>query len=182
MHFDKFYSLTVFSLLILKWLSLYHHASLPLTWWRQHLPNFHLLSESGLRVGHLNVYHLLNKVPEISSFLNNEHPCIYLLGLIETQIDYRMFGESIVISQYSTFRRDAIKQGETGLAIYIHSSIQSITTRRADLESQSVESLWVKISHSKSPSLLVGFYLSKSDCHLCMVWWISSDARQSCWQ
>ncbi|WP_419592491.1 hypothetical protein, partial [Thiolapillus sp.] len=120
-------------------------------------PKFHLLSESGLRVGHLNVYHLLNKVPDISSFLNIEHPCIHLLGLSETRLDYRMSDESIEIPQYFTFRRDAVKQGETGLAIYIHSSIQSITTRRADLESQSVESLWVEISHSKSPSLLVGF-------------------------
>ena len=96
-------------------------------------------------------------VPDISSFLNNEHPCIHLLGLSETRLDYRISDESIAIPQYLTFRRDAIKQGETGLAIYTHSSIQSITTRRADLESQSVERLWVEISHSKSPSLLVGF-------------------------
>ena len=68
-----------------------------------------------------------------------------------------MSDESIAIPQYLTFRRDAIKQGETSLAIYIHSSIQSIATRRADLESQSVESLWVEISHSNSSSLLVGF-------------------------
>ena len=80
-----------------------------------------------------------------------------MLGLSETRLDYCMSDESIAIPQYSTFRCDAIKQGETGLAIYIHSSIQSITTRRANLESQSVESLWVEISHSKSSSLLVGF-------------------------
>ena len=102
-------------------------------------PKFHMLSESGLRVGHLNVYHLLKKVPDISSFLNNEHPCIHMLGLSETRLDYRISDESIAIPQYLTFRRDAIKH------------------RRADLESQSVESLWVEISHSKSPSLLVGF-------------------------
>ena len=132
-------------------------------------PKFHLLSESGLRVGHLNVYHLLNKVQDISSFLNNEHSCIHLLGLSETRLDYCMSDESIAIPQYLTFRRDAIKQGETGLAIYIHSSIQSITTRRTDLESQSVESLWVEISRSKSPFLLVGFIYRISDRHLCMV-------------
>ena len=74
-------------------------------------PKFHLLSESGLRVGHLNVYHLLNKVPDISSFLNNDHPCIQLLGLSETRLDYRMSDKSIAIPQYVTFRRDAIKQG-----------------------------------------------------------------------
>ena len=60
----------------------------------------HLLSESGSRVGHLNVYHLLNKVPDTSSFLNNEHPCIHLLGLSETGLDYRMSDESIAIPQY----------------------------------------------------------------------------------
>ena len=82
---------------------------------------------------------------------------MHLLGLSETRLDYRMSDESIAIPQYFTFRRDVIKQGETGLAMYIHSSIQSITTTRADLESQYVKSLWVEISHSKSPSLLVGF-------------------------
>ena len=56
-------------------------------------PKFHLLGESGLRVGHLNVYHLLNKVPGISSFLNNEHPCMHLLGLSETRLDCRMSDE-----------------------------------------------------------------------------------------
>ena len=54
---------------------------------------FHLLSESGLRVGHLDVYHLLNKVPDISSFLNSEYPCIHLLGLSETRLDCRMSDE-----------------------------------------------------------------------------------------
>ena len=120
-------------------------------------PVSYLLDESGLRVGHQNVYNVFNKVPDISSFLSNEHPCIPLLGLSETRLDYCMSDESIAIPQYLTFRRDALKQGETGLAIYIHSSLQSITNRCADLESQSVESLWVEISHSKSPSLLAGF-------------------------
>ena len=77
----------------------------------------------------LNVYHLLNKVPDISSFLNNEHPCIYLLGLSETRLDYRMSDKSIAIPRYFAFSRDAIEEGETGLAIYIHSSINILTCR-----------------------------------------------------
>ena len=96
-------------------------------------------------------------MPDISSFLNNEHLCIHLPGLSETRLDHRRSDESIAIPRYFAFRRDAIKQGETALAIYIHSSIQNITARRADLESQSVESLWVEIIHLKRPSLLVGF-------------------------
>ena len=50
-----------------------------------------------------------------------------------------------------------VKQGKTGLALYVHNSIQNITTRRTDLESQCIESLWVEICNSKTPSLLVGY-------------------------
>ena len=50
-------------------------------------PKFYLLSESGLSVGHLNVYHLFNKVPYMSSVLNDEHSCIHFLGLSETRLD-----------------------------------------------------------------------------------------------
>ena len=90
-------------------------------------PKFHLLSESGLRVGHLNVYHLLNKVPDISSFLNSEHPCVRLLGLSETRLDYCMSDESIAIPLYLTFRCDAVKQGETGLARYIFTLLSKVS-------------------------------------------------------
>ena len=103
-----------------------------------------------------------------------------MLGLSETRLDYRMSDESIAIPQNLTFRRDAIKQGETGLAIYIHSSIQSITSRCVDLESQSVESLWVEISQSKSPSLLVGFVYRNPAATYAWCDEFFSDARQSC--
>ena len=82
-------------------------------------PKCHLLSESGLRLGRLNVYHLFNKVPDISSFLNNEHPCIHLLCLSETRLDYRMSDESIAVPQYLTFRRDAIKKKVKQASPYI---------------------------------------------------------------
>ena len=140
-------------------------------------PTSYLLSESGLRVerlsvyhlynkvpntssflnnGHLSVYHLYNKVPNISSFLSNGHPCIHLLGVNESCLDYRLSDESMAIPRYFTFRRDAITQGETGLVIYVHAAVHNII-RRADLESQSVESFWLENSRSKSTSLLVGF-------------------------
>ena len=115
------------------------------------------ISKSGLRVGHLNVYHLFNKVPDVSTFLCNQYPFIHLFGLSETRFNCRVSDESIAIPHYNIYRRDIVKQGETGLALYVHNSIQHITTRRTDLESQCIESLWVEICIPKTPSLLVGY-------------------------
>ena len=39
------------------------------------------IGESGLRVGHLKVCHLFNKVPDVSTFRCNQCPFIHLLGL-----------------------------------------------------------------------------------------------------
>ena len=115
------------------------------------------ISESGLRVGHLDVYHLFNKVPGMSTFLCNQCPFIHLFGLSETRFNCYVSDESIAIPHYAIYRRDIVKQGETGLALYVHNSIQNITTRRTDLESQCIESLWVEIRNPKTPSLLVGY-------------------------
>ena len=115
------------------------------------------ISESGLRVGHLNVYHLFNKVPDVSTFLCNQYPFVHLFGLSETRFNCRVSDESIAIPHYTIYRRDIVKQDETGLALYVHNSIPNITTRRTDLESQCIESLWVEICIPKTPSLLVGY-------------------------
>ena len=115
------------------------------------------VSESGLLVGHLNVYHLFNKIPDVSTFLCNQCPFIHLFGLSETRVNCYVSDESIAIPHYTIYRRDIVKQGETGLALYVHNFIQNITTRRTDLESQCTESLWVEIRNPKTPSLLVGY-------------------------
>ena len=42
------------------------------------------VSESGLRVGHLNFCHLFNKVSDVSTFICNQYPFIDMFGLSET--------------------------------------------------------------------------------------------------
>ena len=96
-------------------------------------------NDYGLRIGHLNVYHLRDKVPDVCSFLNMS-PHSHLFGLSETRLGYRVHDESMAISNYSILGRDAVRQGETGLALYVHHSIREYTSRRADLESQHIES------------------------------------------
>ena len=84
-------------------------------------------------------------------------PFIHLFGLSETQFNCCVSDKSTAVPHYTIYRCDIVKQGKTGLALYVHNSIQNITTRRTDLESQCIESLWVEICNSKTLSLLVGY-------------------------
>lgn len=111
---------------------------------------------NGTRIGHLNVYHLFNKLPDVCLLLN-EPPNIHLLGLSETRLDSRITNEMLSIPNYQIIRRDATHRGETGLALYIHNSLFQYTKRRTDLESPMVECIWVEIKYSMSPPLLLGY-------------------------
>ena len=64
--------------------------------------------------------------------------------------------ESLLIPNYTIFRRDAAHRGQTGMGLYVHKSIAHSTKRRADLESERVECMWVEIKHSSSKATLVG--------------------------
>ena len=84
-----------------------------------------------LRVGHLNVYHLYNKVQN------------HLFGITESRLDFRIADHSISIPDYHIIRRDQQVPGQTGIAVYacmhVHQSVQAITHRRKDLENDQIE-------------------------------------------
>ena len=111
-------------------------------------------NRQGLKLAHLNIFHLLNKVPELCVFMNQSTP-FHLFGLSETRLHPTVSDESIAIPGYSVTRRDPSKNQQTGLAVYIHESIQSITRRRDDLESEDVESVWIEIRVPHSSPLFV---------------------------
>ena len=54
---------------------------------------------------------------------------------------------------YSLIRKDAARSQHTGLVVYIHSSVSKIVSRRPDLESEAVESVWLEIQTRKSSIL-----------------------------
>ena len=116
----------------------------------------HSKQHSGINVGHANVYHLYNKLHDVCMLLNDVQP-LHLLGLSETRLNPNHDDNSLNIPNYSLFRKDAKLPGETGMAMYVHQSIAPFTTRRADLESNRVECLWVDIRPSMSHALTVGF-------------------------
>ena len=113
-------------------------------------------SATGLRIGHLSVYHLFNKVADVSLLLNKSSQLTHLFGISETRLDSRIDNTQL---EYPTtvMRRDSSQTVHTGIALYVHQSIAMNTRRRIDLESEGMECVWVEINDLKSPSLLVGY-------------------------
>ena len=110
----------------------------------------------GLRIGHVNVYHLFNKVQDVCMLLTKS-PYIHLLGLSETRLNSCVGDESLSISNDTIFPRDAAHRGQTGMGLYVHKILTHITKRRADLESERVECMRVEVKHSSSKATLVGY-------------------------
>ena len=97
------------------------------------------LTSTGLCIGHLNVYHLQNKVADVSVLINKQSP--HILGISETRIAAdkidgcdKISDDFLAIQNYSIFRRDHSQHGHNGLAAYVHNSILKYTKRRFDLE------------------------------------------------
>ena len=109
-----------------------------------------------LRVGHVNIYHLQNKVLDLCAFLNKPS-YFHLYGITETRLAPHISDEAVAIPNFSIIRRDPTCLGETGIAVYIHLDIQHIIRRRSDLEIEEVECIWVELKPSStSPPLLIG--------------------------
>ena len=108
-----------------------------------------------LRVGHLNVYHLYNKVSDVCKFLQSQSSSGYhLFGITESRLDFRITDHSISIPDYHIIRRDPQLPELTGFAVYVHQAVQAITHRRKDLENDKIERVWLELKpHAHGPSL-----------------------------
>ena len=114
-------------------------------------------SASDLRIGHLNVYHLYNKVPDVSLLLDQSSQLTRLFGISDTRLGSGIDSNSIRIPTYCVTRRDSTQTLHTDIALYIHQSNAMFTRHRTDLESDRVECDWVEINDIKSPGLMVGY-------------------------
>ena len=116
-----------------------------------------------LSVGHLNIYHLANKVTDVNVFVH-QSDILHIFGVSES----RHSDEVVSIPNYSILRRDADEPGHAGIAVYVHSSIREFTHRRCDLESTYVESVWLQVKTRRGPPFLIAFiYRSPSST---LVW------------
>ena len=73
-------------------------------------------------------------------------------------MDIRISDQDINIPIYRIQRKDSTAIGQTGIAVCIHDFIADITRNRHDLESDSVECIWLELkSNTNAPSLLYAF-------------------------
>ena len=115
-----------------------------------------IFDSRNIHIGHLNVYHLYNKVPDLSVFLTRPSP-FHLFGVTESRLHSSISDDAVSIPNFHVYRRDAGRHRDTGIAVYVHTSIQHFTKRRTDLESSMVESVWLELRAHKATPLLVCF-------------------------
>ncbi len=97
----------------------------------------------------VNARSIVNKTSDLHSLLAVDKP--HLVAITETYLDVNILNTELVDNSYSVFRRDRIRQG--GGVMIIASNTLPIT-RRHDLESQTMEILWVEITLHPKPILL----------------------------
>ena len=108
-----------------------------------------------LRVGHLNVYHLYNKVPDVFKKIL-QSVGISSFGITESRLDFRITDLGVSIPDYHITRRDPQLPGQTGIAMYVRQSVQAITHRLKDLENEKIVCIWLEVKpHAHRPPLFV---------------------------
>ena len=118
----------------------------------------------GLRIGHLNICSLPNKMSELKVLIHKFSP--HILGISETKIKFenieqetKITHDTLCVTGYSLLRRDQrdySKSLHTGMAVYVHNSIIKYIKRRADLETGPVECIWLEFKKDHVQSELIG--------------------------
>ena len=121
-----------------------------------------------LSVGHLNVYHLANKVTDVNVFVH-QSDILHIFGVSESRLTSYVSDEVVSIPNYSILRRDADEPGHTGIAVYVYNSNRDFTHRRYDLESTYVESVWLQVKTRRGPPFLIAFIYRSSLVHFGLV-------------
>ena len=107
-----------------------------------------------LSVGHLNIYHLANKVTDVNVFVHQSN-ILHIFGVSESMFTSYVSDEVVSIPNYSILRRDADEPGRARIAVYVHNCIRDFTHRRYDLESPCVESVWLQVKTGRGPPFLL---------------------------
>ena len=108
--------------------------------------------QEGLRICQININHIINKIDEISHILFSNNLDIF--GVSESRLNDNNNDDEIQILGFFAECRDSSFIHHTGLCVYIKSDIQY--TRKKDLESDDVESLWIELQ-LPARSVFIGF-------------------------
>ena len=109
----------------------------------------------GLRIGHLNINSVINKLDDVSSILYNSNNPFHIFGLTESRLNSKIHDNDINIPGFTPIRNDPKAPKATGILVYVNNSL---TIKRChDLEQHGVESVWLEIKFKQCKPLKVGF-------------------------
>ena len=114
--------------------------------------NLKLFTEKGLRICHLNIRSLVNKIDEIKVFCETHKP--HVLCLNETWFDMSIADGEIQLDGYSHIRRDKTRH-QGGVLVYIASNLNFKERGEIGDESGELQCLWLEIVPPKSKGFLI---------------------------
>lgn len=109
------------------------------------------LPRKGLKIAHININSIRNKIHEITEILNNDN--IHVLAISETHLDSTFDDSALSILGYNIFRRDRNSHGG-GVAFFIQEHIA--VKIRKDLMCYEIETIWLQFHLPHSKPMLVG--------------------------
>lgn len=112
----------------------------------------------GVKLAHLNIRSINNKFDEVYAFLK-ESP-YDILSLSETWLQEDTPSSAVRIDNYAFERKDRKTHGG-GIGCYIKEDIKY--TRRCDLESETLECMWLELKQRGRPAYFLGVYYRKPD-------------------
>ena len=108
------------------------------------------LPKKGLKIAHLNISSLRNKIINVTKLLADG---IHILALSETHLDETISDNLLAIQGYKIFRRDRDVNGG-GTAVYIQEHLP--TKVRNDLMIFDTETIWLQINIPHMKPILLG--------------------------
>ena len=109
----------------------------------------------GFRMGHINIQGINNKIDQIRLLLGSDKNQIHVLGLSETKLNAFHPDTAFEINGFQApFRRDRKINSRGGLLVYVKDGV--CASRRADLEHDNLECVWLEIKPVKSKPFLIG--------------------------
>ena len=121
----------------------------------------HWPKENGLKVGHLNINHFLNKFPQIPSIIYNTNLNFHLFGFSETWLPNDIKETTLNVPGYVLEKSTRNSIRELGLLVYIH---QNVTYKRlSQFEQFGVECIWLEIKLKQHAPIMIGYFYRHPD-------------------
>jgi exonuclease III len=114
----------------------------------------------GIKLVHQNICSLLRRLDELRLMCNVLKSGIHMITLSETWLTSEIPDIEIEIDGYRVFRKNRDSRGG-GVLAYVRNDL--FVVRRADLETPSVEGMWLEISLPKVRGFLVGIFYTPPD-------------------